>query len=62
MTILNNKVEKMLKGSLELIPSPSLSVKIQIMDGKVCFRCKSKTLLKYGFCKKYLDRYEPLTS
>ena len=31
-------VEKILKGSLDLIPSPS--VKIQIMDGKVCLRCK----------------------
>ena len=39
------KVEKILKGSLDLIPSPLPSVKIQIMDGKVCFRCKGKTLL-----------------
>ena len=38
------KLEKFLKGSLDLIPSPSLSVKIQIMGGKVCFRCKGKTL------------------
>ena len=37
------KVEKILKGSLDLIPSPSL--KIQIMDGKVCLRRKGKTLL-----------------
>ena len=37
------KVEKILKGSLDSIPSPS--VKIQIMDGKVCLRCKGKTLL-----------------
>ena len=37
------KVEKILKGSLDLIPSPS--VKIQIMGGKVCLRCKGKTLL-----------------
>ena len=35
-------VEKILKGSLDLIPSPS--VKIQIMDGKVCLRCKGKTM------------------
>ena len=41
----NNKEEKILKGSLDLIPSPSPSVKIQIMSGKVCLRCKSKTLL-----------------
>ena len=38
-----NKVEKILKGSLDLISSPS--VKIQIMGGKVCLRCKGKTLL-----------------
>ena len=39
------KVEKILKGSLDSIPSPLPSVKIQIMGGKVCLRCKSKTLL-----------------
>ena len=39
------KVEKILKGSLDLIPSPSPSVNIQIMGGKVCLRCKGKTLL-----------------
>jgi len=39
------KVEKILKGSLDLIPSPSPSVKIQIMGGKVGLRCKSKTLM-----------------
>jgi hypothetical protein len=39
------KVEKILKGSLDLIPSPSPLVKIQIMGGKVCLRCKGKTLL-----------------
>ena len=33
----SGKVEKILKGSLDSIPSPSPSVKIQIMDGKVCF-------------------------
>ena len=37
------KVEKILKGSLDLIPSPS--VKIQIMGGKVSLRCKGKILL-----------------
>ena len=37
------KVEKILKGSLDLIQSPS--VKIQIISGKVCLRCKGKTLL-----------------
>ena len=39
------KVEKILKGNLDLIPSPSPSVKIQIMGGKVCWRCKGKTSL-----------------
>ena len=36
-----NKVEIILKGSLDSIPSPSPSVKIQIMGGKVCLqRCR----------------------
>jgi hypothetical protein len=39
------KVEKILKGSLDLIQSPSPSVKIQIMGGKGRLRCKGKTLL-----------------
>ena len=39
------KVENILKGSLDLMPSPSSSVKIQIMRRKVCLRCKGKTLL-----------------
>ena len=39
------KVENILKDSLDSIPSPSPSVKIQIMVGKVCLRCKGKTLL-----------------
>ena len=38
-----NKVEKILKGNLDSIPSPSM--KIQIMSGKICLKCKSKTLL-----------------
>ena len=38
------KAEKTLKGSLDLIPLPSPTVKIQIMGGKVCLRCKGKTL------------------
>ena len=40
-----NKVEKILKGSLDSIPSPSPSVKNQIMGGKVYLRCKGKALL-----------------
>ena len=37
------KVENILKGSLNSIPSPS--VKIQTMGGKVCLGCKDKSLL-----------------
>ena len=39
------KVEKISKGSLDSIPLPSPSVKIQIIGGKVCLRYKGKTLL-----------------
>ena len=38
----SGKVENILKGSLDSISSPSSSVKIQIMGGKVCLRCKGK--------------------
>ena len=51
------KAEKKLKGSLDSIPSPSPSVKIQIMDGKVGLRCKGKILLSVVnklFCTKSL--------
>ena len=54
------KVEKILKGSLDLIPSPSPSVKIQIMGRKVCFRCKGKTLL--GVVNKLLKTKSLLTT
>ena len=37
--------KKIERGSLDLIPSPIPSVKIQIMGRKICLRCKSKTLL-----------------
>ena len=40
-----SKVKKILEDSLDSIPSPSPSVKIQIMGGKVGLRCKGKTLL-----------------
>ena len=46
--IKEGKVEKILKGSLDWIPSASPSVKIQIVGGKICSRCKGKTLL--GAC------------
>ena len=54
------KVEKILKGSLDLIPSPSPSVKIQIMGEKICLRCKGKTLL--GVVNKLLKTKSLLTS
>ena len=37
-----HKVKKILKSSLDLIPSPSPSVKIQIMGRKVYLRCKGR--------------------
>ena len=54
------KVEKILEGSLDLILSPSPLVKIQIMGGKVCLRCKGKTML--GIVNKPLTRskWDPL--
>ena len=52
--MLLGKGEKILKGSLDSIPSPSTSVKIQIMGGKVCLRCKGKTLL--GVVNKLLKK------
>ena len=54
------KVENILKGSLDLIPSPSTTVKIQIMAVKVCLRCKGKTLL--GVVNKLLKIKNLLTS
>ena len=54
------KAQKILKGSLDLIPSLSHSVKIQIMGGKVCLRCKGKTLL--GIVNKLLKTQSLLTS
>ena len=51
----HGKVEKkILKGSLDSIPSPSSSVKIQIMSGKFCLRCKGKTLLTFE-SKMFVD-------
>ena len=59
-TDINCKVENILKGSLDSIRSPSNSVKIQIMGGKVCLRCKGKTLL--GVVNKLLETKSLLTS
>ena len=41
----NAKVEKNLKGTLNSIPTPSPSVQIQIVGGKVFLSCKGKRLL-----------------
>ena len=46
-----SKVEKVLKGSLDSIPSAS--VKIEIMGRKVCLMCKGKTLL--GLVNKHIE-------
>jgi hypothetical protein len=54
------KVEKIFKGSLDSILSPSPSVKIQIMGMKNCLRCKGKTLL--GVVNKLLKTKSLLTS
>jgi hypothetical protein len=53
-----SKVEKILKGSLDSIPSPS--VKSQIMGKKVCLSCKGETLL--GDVNKLLKTKSLLTS
>ena len=53
-----SKAEQILKGSLDSIPSPLL--KIQIMGGKGCLRCKGKTLL--GIVNKLLKTKSLLTS
>ena len=60
ITNLLYKVEKILKGSLDSISSPSPSVKLQIMGWKVCFRCKGKTLL--GIVNKLLVTKSLLTT
>ena len=52
-----NKVEKILKGSLDSIQSPTPSVKIRVMGGEVFLRCKVKTLL--GIVKKLLSNVLP---
>ena len=57
---LMQKVEKIFKSSLDSIPSPSTSAKIQIMGGKVCLWCKSKTLL--GVVNKLFKTKSLMTS
>ena len=46
------KVEKILKRSLDLIPSPPPSVKIQIIGGKVCLKRHCQQTLEN---KKFVD-------
>ena len=60
MSTLSGKVENISKGSLDLIPSPSPLVKIQIMSGKVCLSCKGETML--GIVNKLLKTISLLTS
>ena len=60
------KVERILKGSLDLIPLPSPSAKIQIMDREVCLTNKGKTLLvifwKQKVCWHYPAMFCRITS
>ena len=58
--VLFSKEENVLKGNLDLIPSLSPSVKIQIMGRKVCLSCKGKTLL--GIVNKLLKTKSLFTS
>ena len=55
------KVENILKGSLDSITSPSPSVKIQIMGGKVSLTYKGKTFLGIVnklFYKQFVDNIQ----
>ena len=51
----SNKVEKMLKGSLDLIPLPSLSVKIKLWAGKFAAGVKAKRCWALSTNKKFVD-------
>ena len=50
----NTKVEKILKNSLDLIPSPLPSVKIQIMGGKGA-KAKHCWMLSFEY-KKFVNK------
>ena len=52
-------MEKIFKGRLDSIPIPSLSMKIQIMGGKVCLNCIVKTL--QDIANKHLSKKSLLT-
>ena len=58
--IIKHKVEKILKGTLDSIPSSLSLVKSQIMGGKVWLRCKGKAL--QGIVNRLLKRKSLLTS
>ena len=45
-----------LKGSLDSIPSPSPSVKIQIIGGEVCLRCKPEFVYIAQQCFAYYHK------
>ena len=60
LSLIQGKVEKILKCILDSIPSPSPSVKIQNMGGKIWLRCKGKILL--GIVDKLLKTKILLTS
>ena len=49
------KVENILKGSLGLIPSPSLSVKIKLWAGKFAAGVKAKRCWALSTNKKFVD-------
>ena len=60
LSVVSCKVKEILKGSLDSIPSPSPSVKIQIIGGKICLRCEGKILP--GIVNKLLKTKSFLTS
>ena len=53
------KVENIWKGNLDSIPSPSPSMLIQIMSGKICLRSIGKTLLSTNFWKQKVCWHHP---
>ena len=55
-----NKVEKIIKGSLDSIPSPSPLVKIQIMGGKVYLMSERQNIT--ACCQHFLKTKMMLSS
>ena len=56
------EVEKNLKGSLDLMPSPSSSVKLQIMSVKVAQGVIGKGKILLGIVNNFLNTKSLLTS